>query len=460
MNRNRELRILNDHLARPGAGMFVLWGRRRIGKTSLLTKAIENDPRAAFHMASQSTVVDELARLSTTLARAWNVPLLEVQPLTTIDALMTYLASVNDRRLLVWDEFPYAIEAAPELPSLLQSAWDLHLKDGPLKLILSGSSVGMMEQTFFHPTSPLFGRRTGQLRLSPLGPHHVRHLFADWSIGDIVELAAIFGGAPGTLVRLDSTLSVSRNLQRHVLAIGEPLYNEVPFLLRQELREPRVYHAILAAVGGGATRFGEISSKVGLDKSNLSRYLATLAEMGLVARQVPVTERLPEKSRRGRYRIADPFVATWYRWVHPHRSLLERGLREAVWSEYIEPGYSAVLGQAVEPVIVELLTSSILSHHVPFPVAFAGSFWSSAVELDVVLLDASRKRAFIAEVKWTTRPVSPKLLADLKTRTARVPALAELDCVYALLSRSGFTAGNAGDNERLIDLDSERWPGP
>ncbi len=453
LDRELELATLREHLlARPGAGLFVLYGRRRIGKTELLRRALEGVPRAAYHVATHSTLAEELRRLSATLARAWSVPLLAAQPLASAEALLAFLSAVEGRAVLALDEFPYLVESCPELPGLLQACWDETLAHRDLKLIVCGSSIAMMERTFFSPRNPLFGRRTGQLRLGPLAPHHLGEAFP-WKLPEVVELAALFGGVPGYLARLDPALSLGDNLRQRVLAVGEPLYEEVPFLLREELREPRVYYAILATIAGGAQKFGEISSKVGLDRANLNRYLATLAELGLLEREVPVTERHPEKSRRGLYRIADPFIATWFAFVHPHRDRLERGEVDEVWRTTIQPALPAYLSRAVKRVLQSLFTSGPLAAVVPFSVGAAGRYWSPTAEFDLVFLDQERRRAFVAEVKWGGRPVAPGLLADLRCRVAGEGAFAGLDVTCAVISRAGFTDPEVlDDSERLIDF--------
>lgn len=450
VNRREELRILDDHLSRPGPALFVLYGRRRVGKTALLERVLDAREGAAYHVATQSTLIDELGRLSATLARAWQQPLLGIQPLTSTAALMAALESAPPG-VLVIDELPYLIESDPALPGLLQASWDRRLSHGGLKLIVCGSSISMMESTFFSRRGPLFGRRTGQLRLGPLAPQHLAEIFP-WRTVDVLELAALFGGVPGYLNRLDPQADLLTNLSNHLLRRGEPLYEEVPFLLREELREPRVYHAILAAIAAGATRFGEISSKIGLDRANLSRYLGVLAELGLVTREVPVTEPNPEKSRKGLYRIADPFVATWFALVHPNRDLIERGLIDEVLRERIMPALPGLLSRSVERVFVELLRGSALVAEIPFQPAYAGRYWSPTTELDVVLLDAERRAALVCELKWTRQPVGTELLDHLRARTAREPALAGMDRTYAIISRAGFTGRRRpGPDERLID---------
>lgn len=449
VGRREELAVLADHLDRPGAGLFVLYGRRRIGKTALLEHALRGRAGAAYHVATQSTLTEELERLSRTLARAWGLPLLETQPLRSVEALLDVLAMEAGPRVLAIDELPYLVESEPSLPGLLQAAWDARLSRGELKLIVCGSSVGMMEALFLSRRGPLFGRRTGQLRLGPLAPAHLGALFG-WKTPALIELAALFGGVPGYLARLDPALDLERNLERRVLARGEPLYEEVPFLLREELREPRVYQAVLATIAAGATRFGEISSKVGLDKANLSRYLGTLGELGLIEREVPVMEARPDKSRKGRYRITDPFVATWYAFVHPYRDRLERGRASEVMDAEVRRRLPIWLGTAVEPVLAELLPRTDV---VPFEVAFTGRQWSPQAELDVVMLDRERRRAMVAEVKWTAGATPKSAMAALRTRAEKVPELSDLELSYALVSRAGFSGRRAPrDDERFVDV--------
>ena len=452
VGRNRELAIIDDHLSRPGGALFVLWGRRRIGKTALVERFIKGQTSAAYHVASRSTAIEELGRLSHTLASAWDEPLLAAQPLSNAEAFTAFLAGVKGPAVLVLDEFPYLVESMPALPGLLQAAWDRAISKSNLKIVVLGSSVGMMEEVFLSQRSPLFGRRTGQIRLGPLTPSEIEPAFPGTLVHRIEVVAAI-GGVPGYLQRLDPSLDLGENLRTRVLHPGEPLYEEVPFLLREELRQPHVYLAILAVVASGARKFGEISSKVGLDRANLTRYLAVLAELGLLEREVSVTEMQPEKSRKGLYRIADPFLSTWFSFVHPHRDLIERGLGDAVYRDLVLPRLHDFLSRAVEPVVRDLIRESALGDLVPFPVARAGRHWSPTAEFDMVLLDVSGSQAFVGELKWSRGPVPVSLLDDLRKRVAREPSLSMMDLTFGLLSRAGFSGRRPlSADERLVDL--------
>lgn len=451
LDRETELALLSDHLERSGAGFFVLYGRRRIGKTELLRRALAGRPRAAYHVGTRSTPIEELGRLSATLARDWEQPFLATQAVASPEALLAFLEGLHGPHVLVLDEFPYLTESDPSLAGLLQAAWDRSLSRSDLKLVVCGSSVSLMESTFLSPRAPLFGRRTGQLRLGPLPPQVLARVFPG-PAERIVELAALFGGVPGYLQRLDPGLDLARNLQRHVLARGEPLYEEVPFLLREELREPRVYVALLASIASGARKFGEISSKAGLDRANLTRYLAVLHDLGLVEREVPVTEPQPDKSRRGLYRVADPFVATWFSIVHPFRDQLETGGIDRAWPQ-IQERLARQMPLAVEPVVRELFRH-LHSDRIPFDVAYAGRHWGPGGEFDAVFLDAERRRAFILEIKWTKDPIGVGSLDDLRQRASRDPALASFDRTCAVVSRAGFRGrADPADRKYLMGVD-------
>ncbi|MBM4395333.1 MAG: ATP-binding protein [Deltaproteobacteria bacterium] len=451
LDRESELAVLADHLDRRGAGLFVLYGRRRIGKTELLRRALADRPRAAYHVGTRSTPVEELARLSDTLAREWGQPLLAAQPLASLPALLAFLEGVRGPHCLVLDEFPCMSEGDPSFEGLLQAAWDRSLSRGDLKLVVCGSSVSVMESTFLSPRAPLYGRRTGQLRLGPLPPHALRSAFPG-PPERIVEIAATFGGVPAYLQRLDPDLDLEQNLRRHVLARGEPLYEEVPFLLREELREPRVYAAILATIAGGARKFGEISSKVGLDRANLTRYLSVLHDLGLVEREVPVTEALPDRSRKGLYRVSDPFTATWFALVHPFRDQLETGALDRAWPR-IRERLAGRMPLAVEPIVRDLLRH-VLAERFGFHAAHAGRQWAPGAEFDAVFLDEERRRAFVVEVKWTQGAVGVGALDDLRRRVSGDPALSALRTTCAVVSRAGFRGrAPSSDREYLIGPD-------
>lgn len=464
VNRAGELAFLRRVFARRGAQLIVVWGRRRVGKTALLQQFAAGR-RILYHVGTLATERLELERWSTRAAAFFQDTVLTAQPLTSWEAALAYLGDRARRGDGAWgvvlDEFPHLVESAPRLPSLLQAVWDEELKETPIKLVLCGSSVAMMETTFFSPRAPLFGRRTGQWKVEPFGVDELGLLFPNRTLVELLELYCVIGGVPMYAERFDPTASLLANIRDHILTSGEPLYEEVPFLLREELREPRVYQSILAVIAGGAHRFGEISSKTGLDRAHLTRYVGTLAELGLVAREVPVTEHQPGKSRRGHYVILDPYVRFWYRFVYTSLSRLESGDVHGVLEDTIMPTLHGYVSRHVEALLAVLFRQGSLRRFVPFEPTFVGRHWSPTEEFDVVALDGERRRAWIAEVKWSEAPVAASLADDLRRRIAACPALQGTEATPALVSRSGFR-GKPADGVVYVDLSQQPVgsPGP
>ncbi|MBI4872892.1 MAG: ATP-binding protein [Candidatus Riflebacteria bacterium] len=462
VNRVAELEFLEQSLAKSSAQLLVLYGRRRVGKTWLLQHlAHRSKVPVLYHVCVQTTPVDELSRLSRRLAEFFEDPVLAVQSLGSWEACLAYLGHQAEKRPfgLLLDEFPYAVEGDPSLPSRLQASWDARLRRTRIKLVLSGSSISMMEDIGLSPRSPLHGRRTGQWKLEPFGVREIGLLWPMGSFEDVLSLYCVVGGSPMYVTQLEPSKGLAENIRDSILARGSLLYDEVPFLLRSELRSPRVYQSILGAIARGARKFSELSSKTGLERAHLTRYLATLCELGLVAREVPVTEWYPEKSRRGLYRIADHFVDFWYRFVFPNRDRLECGDTAMVLEDEVLPSLDAYIAGSVEPVIGSLFRHDWVGR-VPFVSAYSGRHWSNLEEFDWVLLDHSRTRAMVVEIKWSRAPIrGVGTMKDLARRAAACDALRECSRTHALVSRSGFAdrPRSTGD-ELFVDLTTEALP--
>ena len=453
-NRIQELAFLERMFARDSSQFLVLWGRRRVGKTRLIQE-FSRGRRVLYHVGTQSTERLAVEGWSAQAAEFFQDSVLRVQPLQSWEAALAYLTDRCQRDDSGWgvifDEFPYLVQSAARLPSLLQAAWDGSLKHTRVKLILCGSSMAMMESIFFSQQAPLYGRRTGQWKVEPFRIEDLALLFPRLNTVALLELYCVIGGLPMYAERLDKEAPLLSNIRDHILTKGELLYEEVPFLLREELREPRVYQSILSVIASGAQRFSEISSKTGLDRAHLTGYLASLGELGLVTREVPVTEDHPEKSRRGRYILNDPFVRFWYRFVYPNFSRLEAGDVEGVLCQVIEPQLRDYTSLHVEMPLASMCQRGLLRGSIPFEPAYVGRHWSAQEEFDVVAIDHQRTKAFVAEVKWSERPVSSGLLEALRQRIATCEALRGLEVTPAVISRSGFRDHpKAGD--LLIDL--------
>ncbi len=357
LGRAAELDLLEELHDSGAPELFVLYGRRRVGKTELLQRLCDST-RSVYFLAAQVRDKDNLAAFRTALQEGLGDPLIENVTFSDWSAALGYAAerAGDERLLIVLDEFPYLCEANKGLPSLLQRFWDQRGKNSSLMLVLCGSQVSFMEREVLAERSPLFGRRTGQRRLEPLRPSEAIRFFPRWSTEDAVLAYGIVGGMPAYLRRLDDSLTIDENLMKEVLRPEGYLFDEVSFLLRTELQNPTTYNSILAAVARGADRVGDIGLTVGVDSPTANKYLHVLRELRVVARDIPLTDPDPLRSRRGTYRIADRFLTFHFRHVQPHISLIEAGRGHRVLEEFIQPDYDHLRAEARADFLYEHLT--------------------------------------------------------------------------------------------------------
>jgi AAA+ ATPase superfamily predicted ATPase len=460
VDREEELAFLRRAFARKDAQLLILYGRRRVGKTSLLQHfAAESPVPSLYHVAAQTTVKEELSRFSKRLSEFFADPLPGMQPFASWESVLEYLGQKARQADFGWmlDEMPYAVEGDRSLPSILQAAWDGILRHTGIKLVLCGSSIGMIEEIGLLPSSPLFGRRTGQWKLEPFAPDKLALLWPSRSLGSVLEAYGIVGGSPLYITRFDRGASLLLNIRDHILTKGEILYDEVPFLLREEVRDARVYQSILSSIAQGARKFSELSSRTGLDKAHLTRYLAILGDLGLVRREVPVTEHAPEKSRKGIYGIQDPFVSFWYRYVFPNRDRLEGGAADHVLREIVEPTLDSYLSGVLEPAIGSLFRTR-WRRLIPFEPAAMGRHWSGTEELDWVILDNGRRKAVAVEIKWSAKAIPGRqVMEDLKRRASSCRGLEGSELTTVVIARKGFSdRPRRAATERFIDLRKEK----
>jgi hypothetical protein len=439
VDRETELAWLEQRWAAPGAQLLIVYGKRRVGKTELLKRFLRDKP-AVYVLADRRPEREQLRAVTTRLGAHFDDAFAARKGFADWLEAFEYLrGKLTAPGRLVWvlDEFPYLVENNAATSSLFQKGWDETLQRLPLCLVLCGSSMAMMESETLAQRAPLFGRRSGDLLVRPLGFAGARQFLPRRAPFErAVEVYAILGGMPGYLRQFDPDRSLEDNVRAQILTPGAFLFREVDFLLREELREPRTYLAILRAIGLGKRRFGEIINETGLAKNVLTKYLHVLEDLQLVVREVPVTETAPHRSKRSLYGLDDPFVAFWFECVYPYVSELELGERQPAL-QHVRQVLPHFLGRAYERIAREVLrqhdTSSLILHRV-------GRWWDDQTEIDVVGVNERANTILFGEVKWSPRPVGTDILRGLKTKATRVawgrPGRRE---IFALFSRTGFT---------------------
>jgi len=447
VDREQELAFLNSLLKQTGspAQMVLLYGRRRVGKTVLARRWAEQSGWPTFYWAAERETAPLQRRKL--YARILGVPMPQA-PLfeSWADLWTAFAAQIGDRpHILILDETPYAAEADPAFLSALQHAWDQHFKRSRLILLLSGSHVHTMESLLARG-SPLFGRFSGQWHLQPLAFGALRHFFPRWPAEQRVAVYAILGGVPAYLERLRPDLSLPDNLREVILSPGSIFVAEPDLLLFDEVREPRVYHALLQALGGGAHTLDEIANAAMIGKPHLSAYLMRLQELRFVERRLPVTVPVGKRaaSRMGRYHLADPFLRFYFRFIAPQRDQLGYHLERTLPD--IQDQLRAFVGStAFESLCQEWVGRASQAGRLPMDVQHLGAHWSRGVQVDVVGVNWREKAILLGECKWGAEAVARDVLGELvENKTPRLlKALPEegqgWTVHYALFARTGFT---------------------
>ncbi len=453
IDRREELAFLNRLLTRkqPGpAQMVLLYGRRRVGKTELLKHWAQQSGIEYIYWAADKEPA-ALQRRSF-MATMLNMP---EEQATAFDSwptlwrwLAPHLAEKADKQLLILDELSYASAADPALLSALQHAWDHHLKESNIILVLCGSQVTTMEAIMQHQ-SPLFGRFTGQWHLQPLPFSSLREFFPDWSVEERVALYAIVGGIPAYLRWLDSDLTLIENIRQVILQPGNIFLAEPELLLYDELRDLSTYQAILRAISKGHHTLKAISNDCLIGSSNLTFHLGKLQQLRLIERRLPVTLTTAQqrKSKQGRYHLSDPFFRFYFRFLFPHLSSL---MSQEEITAHIKNELRAFVGLSFEKLAQQWVVNQARAHNLPFAPEAVGSHWSRRVQVDVVAINHQNREILLGECKWGEGKINRQVVRELieqKGPKVRQELQNGEDYAfhYAVFARAGFTAAAAAE---------------
>ena len=332
IGRTSELATLNAELER-GSGFVVIYGRRRVGKTTLIKEFIK-DKRAFYFLATTESEAQSMKRFAGVLSRTTKNPMLSKVTFTDWLDLFQVVADdhPDEKKVLVIDEFPYLVKTNPDFPSILQNAWDEVLKDHNVMLILCGSLISMMKKHALAYDSPLYGRRTAQIRLMPLQFTDV-YAAQNLSFEQAVEQYAITGGVPKYMEFFQTDEPLVEQIRRVVLSKNGFLYEEPDFLLNEEVQTPINYFSVLKAISDGNHKLSKIGMTMEQDTSAITPYLKTLIDLGFVIKNIPITEKNPERSRKSLYYVSDNFIRFWFRYVYPFKGELELDNQQIVLDE-------------------------------------------------------------------------------------------------------------------------------
>lgn len=450
IGRKRELSTLERQYDSGKFEFTVLYGRRRIGKTALINEFVK-DKKVIYFTGLESNAKQNLENLSRSIMRfKSDHPTESVFP--SFQSALEYIFSISldERIVFVIDEYPYVTRASKSLASTLQLLIDQYKDRSKLFLILCGSSMSYMEDHVLSYKAPLYGRRTAQLKIQAFEFIEASQYIKNMSAVDKALAYGMVGGTPQYLLQLNDELTIEENIKRIYLNTASFLYEEPVNLLKQEVREPAIYNAIITAIAKGATKLSEISSKVGEDTSVCAIYLRNLIGLEIIKKETPYREK---PSKKTIYSIEDPMFRFWYRFVSDNTSLISRGLDELAYSQ-IEPFLSEYMGAVFEEIAKQYLWLELSKGLCPVHFTDMGRWWGTnpktkqQEEIDIMAVQDSNSALF-AECKWTNEKVDVGVLEKLIERSSM---FSYKNKTFYIFAKTGFTKSCLSKAEKLSNV--------
>lgn len=443
VGRGAELQVLDRMWNSDRAELLILYGRRRVGKTALLTNWLKQRRSRVFYwVANPDSNAVQLRSFSQALY-AFS------RPGAAVPETFTYASweqaweeiarlSEQERVAVFIDEFTYLLSALPAITGKLQNFWDHRLKDCNVFLCLSGSHMGMMEREVLSYQAPLYGRASAQMHLKPLPFGITQRYFPRCSPVDRVAIYAIFGGIPAYWEHINQSKSVSHNIKTLLLTPDNLMQAEPRLLLQDFISEPHNYLAVLTAIANGARTPKDIGAYAGLPNVQVPKYLSVLGEAGFVERRISVTA--DPSSRSGRHHITDPYLRFYFRFLAARQNQIALGIQDQALAEITRHMIDFIGSHTWEELCREWLLRAGGKGVLPFLPDIVGSAWNSAAQVDVAGMNSMEKTLLIGECKWTLNPAGKDVITRLiEDKTQKiVPAYGNWRVFFLGFSRSGW----------------------
>lgn len=415
--REKELKKLNSMYDSNKFEFAVFYGRRRVGKTTLIREFCK-DKHAIYFVAREASGEVNLQNFSNDVFGVTDRNKMGNIYFHDWEKAFEYIGNISkeERMILVIDEYPYLAENLTSISSIIQAHIDMKFKDGKLFLILCGSSMSFMENQVLGYKSPLYGRRTAQFRVKPFTYFQSLPFMEGYDDEDKAVFYGITGGIPEYLSKINNRLSLKENIMDLYLNDSGALYEEPTNLLKQELREPATYNGIIDSIAAGASRLSEIASKNSMESNKCAKYLSSLISLGIVKKEIPITEKTSKKSI---YLLKDQMFRFWYRFVFPNMSLIASGFGEEVYNAKIESQLNSFMGLTFEEICKQYMYQNIKS--APFFFGNIGRWWGNNPKLkrqeEIDLMAFEDDNVIFGECKWTNSLVDTDVLNDIVTQS-------------------------------------------
>lgn len=438
VNREKELTVLNSEYAEDNFRFTVLYGRRRVGKTTLLKEYIKDKPSIYFLVTLESENI-LVKRFQNIVADYFGDEFLRDITLESFEQVFSYLSKKDYKQklIIIIDEFQYLTKVNGSTPSVFQYIADELLKNKNIHLILCGSIISMMYEQTLSYNSPLYGRRTSAIKLEAIKFGHIKEFFNKKSEIELIELYSLLYGVPKYLEMFKDTKDIYKSIEKNILDKNSYLYDEPKFILQNEVNEPVTYFTILEIIAGGEHKIGNIAAKLNKNVQNITSFISKLIELDIIYKDIPITEINPQKSKKGLYFIKDNFFRFWFSYVLKFQSQLEMDNKSFVLKK-IEENFSSFVAKTYEDICIEytLKSEELLK---------CGRWWNKNEEIDVV--GVGEDFLVVGECKYSNKKVGMDILEKLKEKSEQIELQLPVK-KYFLFAKSGFT-------DELIDIASK-----
>ncbi|MBQ5319299.1 MAG: ATP-binding protein [Oscillospiraceae bacterium] len=454
VGRERELADLNRRYESGQFEFAVIYGRRRVGKTTLINEFIK-DKECILYSATETNSKQNLTELSRSIYAISEDYNSSESSFTNFQAAFETVFKIADNRRIIFviDEYPYLADCSKGISSVLQLLIDRYHESSKLFIILCGSSMSFMENQVMGYKSPLYGRRTCQYKIRPFEFDEAKRYYSKFKGEDIATIYGITGGIPLYMSLMNDRLSVEQNIKDNFLTPNAYLYEEPTNLIKQECRDASQYNSIISAIANGASRLSEICTKTDLDTSLATSYINKLIGLGIVKKELPFGA---TNSRKAIYVLEDSMFIFWYKFVQNNTSVINRGFADIVYKK-IEPQIMGFMGAVFEEICKQYMWQLLIQERVPIEFTDLGRWWGtdprtrSQTEIDIIGKSDTDDYLF-GECKWTNEKVD---LAVLETLISRSELFNYKNKHFYLFAKKGFTKGciekaNAMGNVTLV----------
>ncbi len=449
IGRQKELKSLNEFYEKDGLSMTVIYGRRRIGKSTLINEFIK-DKKTIFYTATK-------------IGKSRNLELFSKQVLDTlmpninniyfnsIESVFDFINNNigNEKLILVIDEFPYWAESDESLLSILQKYIDTIWNNKNLKIILCGSTLSFMEKKVLSEKSPLFGRRDSQIKLDAFDYLDSSKFVPNYSNEEKAICYGITGGVAKYLAMIDQNKSLDENIIRLFFQTDGYLYDEPRNLLTQEFSDISTVSNIIEQIANGENTLNVIASKVNEKEQTVLYSLDKLIEVGLIEKRKCITEE--NNKKKTQYILKDYMFKFWYEFIPNATSIIEMNQGRLYYQKIVKPLLHSYMGSVFESMCRYYTFKHAIDGEYNCFATSIGTWWGTEIindetkkskiqsaDIDIVAISQIDKTAIVGECKFKNEKTD-KDVYDTLIRRSKVLNNKYTISKYILFSLSGYT---------------------